>query len=138
MINKKSNSSGACGGHGMREFSVDYLKDCELYHEYKSGHSTHCPYCGEEYHLDPSLSFVDALSLNNMLQDDGCPFCNNQGELTSEYLDWFMEYKKKVIQFNFELANGKAILTYRKPLGWKPISKAQLKVALEVKEAEKN
>lgn len=134
MISKKSSNRGASGGNGMQSFKVDYLFECELYHEYKDGHTVSCQ-CGEDYYLDPKHKFVEALNLNLVLKEQGCPFCNHKAALTQEYLDWFKINSKKVIQYNFEIEEGKSIQVYRKPYGWKAINKTQLRNAWAEKEA---
>lgn len=127
MINKKSNNSGASGGNGMQSFTVDYLIECDLYHEYKGGHVVSCC-CGEEYYLSPSHNFVQALQLTLALKDQGCPFCNHKKPLTQSYLEWFHENNKKVILYNFEVGEIK-LDAYRKPYGWKAVNKTQLRDA---------
>ena len=131
MINKRSSNTGASGGNGMQEFTIEYLMDVELYHEYKGGHTSSCAYCGEVYHLAPGHNMLEALQLDEVLRADGCPFCNRRDGLTSDFLNWFMENKGKVLQFQFEIKGGKLIDTYRKPNGWKPINKTALREALD-------
>ena len=135
MISKNNKNSGASGGNGMQSFTVDYLNDCDLYHEYKGGRVSSCAHCGEDYHLAPSHTFHESIKLDLVLKQDGCPFCNNRQGLTKEHLEWFMLNKGLVLQFDFEIGGGVIISTYRKPIGWKPISKTQLSEAWEEFEA---
>jgi hypothetical protein len=135
MISKKSKNTGSSGGNGMQEFTIDYLMYCDLYLEYKKGHVSSCPHCGEEYHLNPDHNYIESLKLSIVMKEDGCPFCNHKGGLTREYLEWFVVNKGKVLQFDFEIEQGKLVSTCRKPYGWKSISKTQLREAWEDKQA---
>jgi hypothetical protein len=134
-ISKKSNSNGSAGGNGMQTYSIDYLQDCEVYHEYKGGHVVPCSHCGEDYILDPGHTFHESVKLSIVLEADGCPYCNQKEPLTEKHLEWFMENKNKVLQFEFEIEGSKLVKVYRKPLGWKAITKKQLREAFEDKEA---
>jgi len=135
MISKQSKNSGASGGNGMQSFSVDYLIDCDTYHDYKKGHTAHCSHCGEDYHLEPTHTYLESLKLTMTMKKDGCPFCNQREKLTNEHLEWFKENNGKFLRLDFEIHGGKFIQTYRKPFGWKPINKTQLRDAWEDKQA---
>jgi hypothetical protein len=135
MISKQTKNSGASGGNGMQSFSIDYLQDCEVYHEYKKGHVIYCPCCGEEYHLAPETSVIESLDLMKVLKEEKCPFCTPKEGMTKEYLENFMKIKGKFLHYQFEIEGGKFISAYRKPIGWKPISKTELAEALADKEA---
>lgn len=135
MFSRNNKNSGASGGNGMQSFTVDYLNDCDLHHEYKGGHVSHCGHCGETYYLDPSHNYKESLKLTLVLGEDGCPFCNNKGGLTKQYLEWFRVNVNKVLQYSFEIAEGVMVNCYRKPYGWKPLNKTQLREAWEDKQA---
>jgi hypothetical protein len=131
MISKKTKGSGASGGNGMQTFNTDYLNECEIYHEYKGGHVATCYHCGEDYYLDPKHNQVECLKLMNTMLEQGCPFCNHKGTLTKEYLEWYLQNRKKFLQLDFEIEKELSISAYHKPCGWKPINKTQLKEAWE-------
>lgn len=135
MISKQTKNSGASGGNGMQSFSVDYLNDCEVYHEYKKGHVIYCPCCGEEFRLGPEASVIESLEVMKTLELSSCPFCPPKEGLTKEYLIENVEMVKKFLHFSFEVEGGKFINAYRKPYGWKSISKAELSEAWKEKKA---
>ncbi len=129
MITKKSNNTGAAGGHGMSTIDIEHLQDSELYHDYVKGHVVNCS-CGESFRLSPDHSFIDAMKLSNLLNKEGCPFCN-KGKLDNDTLNWFMANKKKVIEFSFEIVKEIFVKVIRKPLGWYPLSKKEIQEGYE-------
>jgi len=137
MLSKQTKNTGAAGGHGMQEFSISYLQDCETFLEYKGGHVSSCSHCGETYILSPEHTFLDSLELNEVMKKDGCPLCNQRGGLTKDHLDWFLANRKKVQQFSFEIDKEKFIDAFYKPYTFKALNKTQLKLAWEEKEANK-
>lgn len=136
MISKKSKGTGASGGNGMQSYSIDYLMECDVYYEYKGGHVATCLHCGEDYQLEPKHNQIECLKLIKVMRDQGCPFCNHKGPLTTTYLAWYQEHKKKFLHLDFEIEPGQIVKAYHKPNDWKPITKAQLKDAWDIKEAK--
>ena len=124
-------SNGYSGNNGMQTYSVTFLMGCDNAHEYSKGHVVPCPHCGEEFQLKPENTFLESLLLGVKLSDEGCPFCNHRKSLTPKHLTWYNENVKKVLILKFEVEGGLELTTFRKPIGWKPLSKTALKIAWE-------
>jgi len=135
VISKQTKNTGASGGNGMQTFSIDYLQDCDVFHEYKKGHVIYCPCCGEEFRCSPDTTILESLDLMQVWKEEKCPHCTPKQGMTKEYLENYSIISRKFINYEFEIGNGKFISAYRKPYGWKPISKTELQEAWADKEA---